>query len=143
MTGTAMAPAPNRWLAALAMTLGTFAVFGAVYLAAYAVARPLHRNVAAWVAPVVAVAFTPRLTRLFPRSLTDRDRTLLRVGTVVGALLGVLVAVLIGVLLVDQADLWSTWGGTVAAVCIVGTSVATAYLVVGEGPAFREEGASR
>jgi len=109
-----------------------------VYLAAYALVRPLHRNVAQWVAPLAAFGFTPPLTRLFPRSLTDRDRSLLRIGSVVGALLGGLLAVFVGVVLA-QPGLWSTWGATIAAVCIVGTSIGTAYLLAGDGPAFREE----
>ena len=121
------------------MALGTFAAYGAVYFAVYALVRPLHSGVARFLATAMAVIVSPELTRLFPRSLTDRDRSLLRVGSVVGAFLGVLLTVLVGVMLVDQPDLWSTWGGTLAAVCIVGTSVAMAYQWVGEGPTFGRE----
>jgi hypothetical protein len=39
-------------------------------------------------------------------------------------------------LFVDRPGLWSTWAATIAAACIVGTSVGTAYLRARNGPAF-------
>ena len=127
----------NRWWIAPAVVLGTLAAYGAVYLAAYALVRPLHRDAARWIAPLLAMFVAPELTRLLPWRLTDRERSLLLFGGL-GALLGGLLTVLVGVLFINWPDLWSAWGGTIAAVCIVGTGVGTAYLRAGAGPAFRQ-----
>ncbi len=135
---------PNRWIAALVSAVWTslaavawLCLFSALWSIGRALIPPPYRVFAAFVAMVATPVAMPRLGPIFRKSLTDRDRELLTIGSFVGAALGLLFYMM----LIAVANATPQHPASIALLpaCMLGTSVVTAYLLGGNGPSFRRQ----
>ena len=132
---------PNRWIAALVSavctsltTVAWLFLFGAAWSIGRALIPPPYRVLAACVAMVATPVAMPRLVPIFRKTLTDRDRELLAIGSFVGAALGFLPFLVLAVVVPRPA--WTWW---LLSLAVFVTSVVTSYLLAGSGPSFRRQ----